>query len=75
MKKIFILTILLFCSMLFGQKESKTKIIDFYPAFRLGLQTPIHLGNNFFTKDINSGFGFHSTLSLVKIYKFRLSLG
>jgi hypothetical protein len=75
MKKIFILIILFFCIMTFGQKETKTKIIDFYPAFRYGFQLPIHTGDNYFAKDLSSGFGFHSTLSLVKIYNFRLSLG
>ena len=75
MKKIFILIILLSSSIVFGQKEPKTKIIEFYPAFRFGFQVPIHSGNNFFAKDINSGFGFHSTLSLVKIYNFKLGLG
>ena len=75
MKKIFVLTIMLFYSVIFGQKETKTKIIDFNPAFRYGFQSPIHFGDNYFAKDLSSGFGFHSTLSLVKIYNFRLSLG
>ena len=75
MKKLYFILILLVSSITFGQKETKTKIIDFYPAFRYGFQLPIHTGNNYFAKDLSSGFGFHSTLSLVKIYNFRLSLG
>lgn len=75
MRKIFIIIVILSSALVFSQKETKTKIIDFYPAFRFGFQTPIQFGNNYFSKDLNSGFGFHSTLSLVKIYNFRLSLG
>ncbi|WP_288984654.1 hypothetical protein [uncultured Flavobacterium sp.] len=74
MRKIFII-IILSSTLTFGQKETKTKIIDFYPAFRYGFQLPIHTGDNYFAKDLSPGFGFHSTLSLVKIYNFRLSLG
>ncbi|RTL10100.1 MAG: hypothetical protein EKK56_10685 [Flavobacteriaceae bacterium] len=75
MRKIFIIIIIISSTLTFGQKETKTKIIDFYPAFRYGFQLPIHTGDNYFAKDLSSGFGFHSALSLVKIYNFRLSLG
>lgn len=75
MRKIFIIIIILSSISVFSQRETKTKIVDFYPAFRFGFQLPIHFGDNYFSKDLSSGFGFHSTLSLVKIYNFRLSLG
>ena len=75
MRKIFIVIIILSSISVFSQRETKTKIVDFYPAFRFGFQLPIHFGDNYFSKDLSSGFGFHSTLSLVKIYNFRLSLG
>lgn len=75
MRKIFIIIIILSSISVFSQRETKTKIVDFYPAFRFGFQLPILFGDNYFSKDLSSGFGFHSTLSLVKIYNFRLSLG
>lgn len=75
MRKIFIIIIILSSISVFSQRETKTKIVDFYPAFRFGFQLPIHFEDNYFSKDLSSGFGFHSTLSLVKIYNFRLSLG
>lgn len=75
MRKIFIIIIILSSISVFSQRETKTKIVDFYPAFRFCFQLPIHFGDNYFSKDLSSGFGFHSTLSLVKIYNFRLSLG
>ena len=75
MRKIFIIIIILSSISVFSQRETKTKIVDFNPAFRFGFQLPIHFGDNYFSKDLSSGFGFHSTLSLVKIYNFRLSLG
>lgn len=75
MRKIFIIIIILSSISVFSQRETKTKIVDFYPAFRFGFQLPLHFGDNYFSKDLSSGFGFHSTLSLVKIYNFRLSLG
>lgn len=75
MRKIFIIIIILSSISVFSQRETKTKIVDFNPAFRFGFQLPIHFGDNYFSKDLSSGFGFHSTLSLVKIYNFRLSIG
>ena len=75
MRKIFIIIFVLSSTLAFSQKEAKNKIVDFNPAFRFGFQLPIQFGNNYFSKDLSSGFGFHSTLSLVKIYNFRLSLG
>jgi hypothetical protein len=75
MKNKLILIILFFCTMTFGQKETKRKIIDFSPAFRFGYQLPLQFGDNYFAKDLGSGFGFHSSLSLIKIYDFRISLG
>lgn len=75
MRKIFIIIIILSSISVFSQRETKTKIVGFNPAFRFGFQLPIHFGDNYFSKDLSSGFGFHSTLSLVKIYNFRLSIG
>lgn len=75
MRRIFIIIFMLSSTLAFSQKEAKNKIVDFNPAFRFGFQLPIQFGNNYFSKDLSSGFGFHSTLSLVKIYNFRLSLG
>mgnify|MGYP006182936899 FL=1 len=75
MRKTLIIIIIFFGSFVFSQEDNKTKIIDFSPAFRYGFQLPILFGDNYFAKDLNSGFGFHTTLSLIKIYNFRLSLG
>ncbi len=75
MRKIFIIIIILSSTFVFSQEDTKTKIIDFSPAFRYGFQLPIQFGDNYFAKDLSSGFGFHTTLSLVKIYNFRVSLG
>lgn len=75
MRKTFTVIIIFFGSFVFSQEDNKTKIIDFSPAFRYGFQIPIQFGDNYFAKDLSSGFGFHTTLSLIKIYNFRLSLG
>ena len=75
MRKTLIIIIIFFGSFVFSQEDNKTKIIDFSPAFRYGFQLPIQFGDNYFAKDLSSGFGFHTTLSLIKIYNFRLSLG
>lgn len=75
MSKITILIFILNSFIVFGQKDLKTKIIEFSPALRFGFQHPVHIGNNFFSKDVKGGFGFHSNISLVKIYNFRLGFG
>lgn len=76
MKKLFILIWVLLCSMVFGQEATKNKkIIDFYPSFRFGFQLPVHTGTNLFAKEYRATLGFHSTLSLVKFYNFKISLG
>ena len=75
MKKIFIVFSLIGSLFSNGQEIKQSKLLDFAPLFRFGFQLPVHTGNNFFNNDLTSGFGFHSNISLVRIYQFRLGVG
>lgn len=73
MKNIFLFILFLINSLLFGQKHIEP--ISFEKSFRMGLQTAVQFGNNVFAKDFDSGLGFNSSMSIVKIYGVKLTFG
>jgi hypothetical protein len=73
MKKIIVLV--LFSVSSFSQIKKETKIVNLEPSLRLGINSPIYFGNNFFAKDFSGGVGFSSNFTFIKVYQTNLSFG
>lgn len=72
-------TVLLFCLLLFNfmycQIEKSEKIINLEPSMRLGINFPLHFGNNMLADEYKSSIGFTSNFSVIQIYRIKFSGG
>jgi len=75
MKKSFILLFLLIFNFVYCQISKTEKIINLEPSMRLGINFPLHFGNNMLANEYRSSIGFTSNFSVIQIYKIKFSGG
>jgi len=72
MKKILLL-FMLFCNCIYSQH--KIKPISYFSSARISITAPFHFGNNSLNNDTSNNIGFNTSVSLIKVYQYTLSLG
>jgi len=75
MKKSFLLLFLLLFNLVFCQINKTEKIINLEPSMRLGINFPLHFGNNMLADEYKSSIGFTSNFSVIQIYRIKFSGG